>query len=127
MAIVSGITPIGTVWIKNFDEKGRLISKRVVKNGVQFDVGFRRSDQAPSFFLKTDLQTGKQFFKPIPFKNGSDGIYHFSNSQIRVKELQGMNYYLGFDYENSVREITGFLNKEIDKVTEKLLKSLIKR
>ena len=26
MSIVSGITPKGTIWIKNLDEKGRLIS-----------------------------------------------------------------------------------------------------
>lgn len=128
MSIVSGITPKGTIWIKNFDEKSRLVSKRVIKNGMQFDAGFRRYDQTPSFLLKTDMQTGKQFFKPIPEKNSLFVIFH-SKSILKapMKELKGMDKYLGFDYENSVREISGFLNKEVDKVAEKLLKGLIKR
>ena len=127
MAIVSGITPKGTIWIKNLDEKGRLISKRVIKNGVQYDTGFRRYDQTPSFILKTDMQTGKQLFKPIPDRNSSLYIKFSYKSLMRapMQELEGMDKYVGLDYENTVKEFTGFLNKKIDQIAEKLLKSLI--
>ncbi len=127
MSIVSGITPKGTIWIKNLDEKGRLISKRVIKNGMQYDTGFRKYDQTPSFLVKTDMQTGKQFFKPIPDRNSLFVKLNFKSlMRAPMEELKDMDKYLGFDYENSVREISGFLNKNIDNVAQKMLKSLIK-
>ena len=127
MSIVSGITPKGTIWIKNFNEQGRLVSKRVIKDGFQFDTGFRLFNGEPSFLLKTDMFSGKQLYKAVPSRTSLFVKLNYrSLMKSPMSELKNAAKYVGHDYADFVLNCTGFLNKEVDKTAEKLLKSVKK-
>ena len=125
MSIISGITPKNTIWIKNLDDNGNLISKRVIKDNVQFDTGFRKFDGRPSFLLKTDMNTGLQLYKAIPDKRSLfTKLYYRTLMKMQMGNLENARKYIGQEYADTVLNLTGFLNKNVDKVADKLVKSL---
>ena len=103
MSIVSGVTPKGTIWIKNFNEQGRLVSKRVIKDGFQFDTGFRLFNGEPSFLLKTDMFSGKQLYKAVPSRTSLFVKLNYrSLMKSPMSELKNAAKYVGQDYADFV-------------------------
>lgn len=68
MIIKGGVTPKGTIFVRNFDESGRLLTKRVWKNHVQYDTLFNPRTKRYNQTLTTDWKSNKQFLQYAPQK-----------------------------------------------------------
>lgn len=110
MPILSGITDIGTVWIKKVDRRGNLIQKRVQKNGIQYDTFFRQKDGKPKITLRTNLHKNQQI------------VYVYSNNKRAANVENVKNKSLaGSLYVKYLQKVSGFLNKNFNNITENLL------
>ncbi len=110
MPILSGITDIGTVWIKKVDRRGNLIQKRVQKNGIQYDTFFRQKDGKPKITLRTNLHKNQQI------------VYVYSNNKRAANVENVKNKSLaGRLYVKYLQKVSGFLNKNFNNITENLL------
>lgn len=63
MPIIGGVTPKGTIFVRNFDVNGRLLSKRVLKNHTQYDTLFNPKTKKYKMMLTTDWVTQRQFMQ----------------------------------------------------------------
>ena len=110
MPILSGITDIGTVWIKKVDRRGNLIQKRVQKNGIQYDTFLRQKDGKPKITLRTNLHKNQQI------------VYVYSNNKRAANVENVKNKSLaGRLYVKYLQKVSGFLNKNFNNITENLL------
>ncbi len=113
MAIVSGITDRGTVWIKKLDRRGNLLQKRVFRNRIQYDTLFSKQDGRPKLFLRTNFYGNTQTAYKFPKR----GFWNKFLPEKRLKLLNMNNSLLA----KRVRRATGFDNKNFDRISENLL------
>lgn len=129
MSLISGFTPKGTVWVKNLDSKGRLITKRVLKNNIQYDTVFNKNG-TPMFGLITNYQDNTQFAKLYNLKeNWFSKLMNFIKRRkpIESKKLPAidMNEIMqegtkGQFTVGCYQGATGFANKEVNEEAQKL-------
>ncbi len=100
-----GITNKGTIWVRQFSDNNRLVSKRVLKGHTQYDTAFDKSGNA-LYALITNHITDKQYAKIHKIKRNAiekffDKILH--RPQIDVKKLPMLDM-------NTLRNQGGFQN-----------------
>ncbi len=146
MPIIGGVTPKGTIFVKNFDVNGRLLSKRVLKNHTQYDTLFNPKTKKYKMMLTTDWVTQRQFMqlapmkmkwwmkamskiiapkKPVVTAKKSDGkLYEiFSPMDMDVLMTKGKKGQMSVGYYQG---ITGFQNKQVNEETQRIKSEYLK-
>ena len=130
--IAGGITPKGTIYLRELSEQGKLLRKRVVKKNMQFDAKMsdKNADKC-SQVLQTDWsKQGEQVLHLVPkkvgaikgfflklmgadLKKGADG--KFLTQPEAVPILRTKNPDMLYDgYVKMVQDKTGFLDNALD-------------
>lgn len=140
MNYLGGVTPKGTIFLRGFDKKGRLINKRVWKDHIQTDALFNVKKGTYLEMLKTNWKEDSQFMLLAPqkvnlFKKIINKIFYpksqmnlSQNSKGKLVEIfQPLNmdllmkkgkigqFTVGFH-----QGATGFSNKETNEVFRKI-------
>lgn len=130
--IAGGITPKGTIYLREFSGQGKLLRKRVVKNNMQFDAKMsEKSTDKCSQVLQTDWsKQGEQVLHLMPKKVGvikgfllklmgtdlrksSDGKFLTHLESVPI--LRTKNPDMLYDgYVKMIQDKTGFLDMALD-------------
>lgn len=130
--IIGGITPKGTIFVRELGEKGQVLRKRVVKGEVQYDAKMNgKNANKCSQILITDWnKKGEQTLQLMPKKVGmlkgfflkalgrdvrvgTDGKYLVQMDSIPMKE-QATSDILFDSYVKMVQDKTGFSDNAIN-------------
>lgn len=132
LQIKSGITPKGTIFIRELSEQGKLLRKRVVKKEIQYDTKMSSKREGKcSQILKTDWNRGGgeqtllfppkklNFFQALFYGlTNKKVIKNANNESLLVKEpvvLQKNTTDAFYDsYIKMIHDETGFANSAID-------------
>ena len=143
MKIAGGINQKGHIFVNSFNDAGNILTKRLIKNGKQYDYYYENSAKklGDDCVLITHPKTGKHYVKEAPerynwFKGILKSIFGDADMNI-VKDKNGEKYitYSTLDlddfYNRSTgenvmgdfyRNVTGYTNKEVDKEQSRLEK-----
>lgn len=140
MNYIGGVTPKGTIFLRGFDKKGRLLNKRVWKDHVQTDALFNVKKSRYAQILISDFNMNKQYmllapekmnwFKKIIHKlssNKQDRVFAKNSNGELVEIFQPLNMDLlmkkGKTGQFAVgynQGVTGFSNRETNEVFKKI-------
>lgn len=140
MNYIGGVTPKGTIFLRGFDKKGRLLNKRVWKDHIQTDTLFDVKKGSYHQLLCTDWTENSQFMLLAPQKVGlfkkiinkifypksqmnlsrnSKGelveIFQPLNMDLLMKKGKTGQFAVGYN-----QGVTGFSNKETNEVFKKI-------
>lgn len=147
MNYVGGVTPKGTIFLRGFDKKGRLLNKRVWKDHIQTDTLFNVKKNRYAQILISDFNTNNQYMLLAPEKmNWLKKIIHklSSNKQERVfaKNSKGelVEIFNPLNMNDLMKKgktgqftvgynqgVTGFGNKETNEIFRKIKNDYLSR
>lgn len=132
MRYVSGITEKGSIWVKQLTDRGELLTKRVLKNHIQFDTYFMSGE--PVRAIITDHVNDRQFVKIYKvYQNWFTKLKNklLNRNSIDIQEQSVFNMKLLRQYDENLANLfettTGYNNNEINNITQGIKHEYLKQ